>query len=207
MDRLGQPCRRAADIGCAVGGASFRLADRFEEVWGFDLSAKLVEAARTLKQTGELRYRRRDEGELSTDLVARIESPLARERAHFRQADACALPPELHDFDAVLAANLLCRIPSPRTFLARLGGARGLVRRGGILVIASPFSWMEKFTPREVWLGGVEENGRRRRSEDGLAEALPDFERLDRRELPLLIREHARKFEYIVPLVTVWRKR
>ena len=46
----------------------------------------------------------------------------------FRQADATSLPAELVDLDAVLMANLLCRLPSPKSLLGRLGGPRGLVR-------------------------------------------------------------------------------
>lgn len=41
--------------------------------------------------------------------------------AGFRvQGDACALRPDLPRFDAVLAANLLCRLPDPQAFLDRL---------------------------------------------------------------------------------------
>jgi len=38
------------------------------------------------------------------------------------------LSTELADFDAVLLANLLCRLPSPKSLLGRLGGERGLVK-------------------------------------------------------------------------------
>ena len=45
--------------------------------------------------------------------------------------DACAMPVTLGSFDAVLAANLLCRLPDPLAFLLRLGGADALVKPGG----------------------------------------------------------------------------
>jgi hypothetical protein len=35
---------------------------------------------------------------------------------------------------------------------------------------------------------------------------LPGFERLHEEDLPFMIREHRRKYEYIVAQVSVWRK-
>jgi 5-histidylcysteine sulfoxide synthase/putative 4-mercaptohistidine N1-methyltranferase len=205
--RLGIPTNRALDVGCAVGGASFRMAEAFSEVLGIDLSTNFIEAARTLKTEGEISYQRTDEGEITTPLIAKV-APIARDRVSFRQADACSLPADLVNFDAVLMANLLCRIPSPKSCLSRMGGPRGIVRRGGILVITTPFTWSEEFTPKAVWLGGVVESGSPQRSEDGLKACLEEeFELIERREEACLIREHARKYEYIVPLVTVWRRK
>jgi 2-polyprenyl-3-methyl-5-hydroxy-6-metoxy-1,4-benzoquinol methylase len=45
----------------------------------------------------------------------------------------------LGEFDAVLAANLLCRLPSPEAFLNRTAT---LVKPGGVLVMVSPYSWL-----------------------------------------------------------------
>lgn len=67
------------------------------------------------------------------------------------QGDACALPGDLPAFDAVLAANLLCRLPDPSRFLAR---APSLVKQGGVLVLVSPYSWLQAWTPQQSWLGG-----------------------------------------------------
>jgi 5-histidylcysteine sulfoxide synthase/putative 4-mercaptohistidine N1-methyltranferase len=207
MKQKNEPMNRAIDIGCAVGGAVFHLAESFQEVWGVDLSATLIEAAKTLQSKGKLSYERVEEGEIRTPLMATVHSKMARERAHFRQADACSLPSEWVGFDAVLLANLLCRVPSPRAVLNRLGGERGILRKGGILVIATPFSWLEKFSQKEVWLGGYYQNGEPVFSENALKNLLgEEFTLLEQKEIPLMIREHARKFEFIIPLVTVWQK-
>jgi SAM-dependent methyltransferase len=72
-------------------------------------------------------------------------------RVRFRVADACALPADLAPVDAVLAANLLCRLPDTRAFLDRLPA---LVRRGGCVVLATPWSWLDAWTRRARWLGG-----------------------------------------------------
>ena len=50
-----------------------------------------------------------------------------------------------------LAANLIDRLPDPARFLETIAGR---IVPGGLLVIASPYSWDEAFTPRSRWLGG-----------------------------------------------------
>jgi 5-histidylcysteine sulfoxide synthase/putative 4-mercaptohistidine N1-methyltranferase len=198
---------RALDVGCAVGGATFALAREFESVLGVDLSAGFTATAERLRIEGGFDYERIDEGDRRTPLRAAVDADIDRSRVTFRRADACALPPDLGEFDVVLAANLLCRLPSPRSFLSRLGGPRGLVRPGGLLLLTTPFTWREEFTPREAWLGGREVNGRSVSSADALSEELSgDFELIESTDLPLLIREHRRKYEWIVAASTLWRR-
>ncbi|NES76899.1 MULTISPECIES: 5-histidylcysteine sulfoxide synthase [unclassified Okeania] len=203
-DRLGIKKDRAIDVGCSVGGSTFELARGCESVLGIDLSVTFIEAAETLRRKGRLAYSRRDEGENTSQAEVCLPEDLDRRIVNFRRADACALPPELVGFDVVLAANLICRLPSPRGFLGRLCGARGLVRPGGLLVLATPFTWDERFTPRDAWLGGHD-------GEDSLTvlqgELNQDFELLDTQDMPFLIREHARKFQYVVSLVSLWKRR
>lgn len=204
----GVPTEKALDVGCAVGRASFELARVYGEVLGVDLSQAFVTAADALRRDGELRYFRKDEGRLGVTLTAMVDPAIERSRVSFRQADACSLPAELMDFDAVLLANLLCRLPSPKALLGRLGGPRGLVKPGGLLAIFSPYSWLEPFTPPEAWLGGYERDGEPVRSATALGDflAAEGFERLREADVPLIIREHARKYQYIVTHATLWRR-
>ncbi len=206
--KQGVRTERVVDIGCAVGGAAFELARAFEDVVALDLSRSFIETAQQLQKEGILPFMRRDEGELAEKVVAAIDTGIDRQRVRFRQADACALPPELVDYDAVLLANLLCRLPSPKACLGRLGGPRGLVRPGGLAVIVSPYTWMEEYTPREVWLGGFEKNGQPVRARETLCQIMgEDFELLHEADMPLVIREHARKFQYIVSHAMIWQRR
>lgn len=200
--------KRALDIGCAVGGASFHLARTFENVVGIDLSKSFIEAALTLKREHKLPYELKMEGDLKESRLAEVDPGLS-DRLTFRQADACALPADLVGFDAVLIANLLCRLPSPAACLGRLDGERGLVKPGGILVVVSPYTWMERFTPREVWLGGYQdESGRAHYSEEGLKAALgSNFHLLYQQDMPLIIREHERKYQYVVAQALVFQRR
>ena len=199
---------RALDIGCAVGGASFELARGFNEVLGMDLSRAFIDAANALKKDGSRPWFRRDEGDLGQTLTARIDPAIDRSRVSFRQADACSLPAELVDMDAVLLANLLCRLPSPKSLLGRLGGHRGLVKVGGLVALFSPYSWLEQFTPREAWLGGNEQDGQPVKSADALKAYLREEGFVLRREeeVPLVIREHARKYQFIVTHGMLWQR-
>lgn len=72
-------------------------------------------------------------------------------RARFAVADACRLPANLAPVDAVLAANLLCRLPRPRAFLGELPR---LLRPQGVVVLVTPWSWLPAWTAPPHWLGG-----------------------------------------------------
>lgn len=105
-------------------------------------------------------------------------------------------------------ANLLCRLPDP---MACLDGMPHVMNKGGVLVMVTPFTWLEQYTPRNNWLGGIYDpvTGDEIRSKDRL-QALMDekgFEQIHEEEMPLVIRETQRKYQYIVSLATAWRKK
>lgn len=52
-------------------------------------------------------------------------------------------------------ANLICRLKNPMDCLNRLFGNNALVKKGGYLVLTTPFSWLEEFTPKSNWIGGI----------------------------------------------------
>ena len=196
---------RALDLGCAVGRSTFELTRICESALGIDYSRRFIEAAETLRRHGGLGYSRTDEGALTTTLLARVPEGVDSTRATFEVGDAMALRDGLGAFDVVLMANLIDRLSEPQRCLARLPA---LVRPGGQLVITSPYTWLEEFTPREHWLGGYERDGGRVTTLDGLRSALErDFELVGTKDLPFLIREHARKFQLSVAQASIWRRR
>ncbi|MEA3212493.1 MAG: hypothetical protein QOE70_5550 [Chthoniobacter sp.] len=196
---------RALDLGCGVGRATFELARFCESALGIDSSQRFVDAAETIRQEGQLSYARLDEGALTTRLIARAPEEVDRRRVAFERGDAMNLRSDLGTFDIVLMANLLDRLHEPRRCLQRLAA---LVKRGGQLIITSPYTWLDEFTPREHWLGGFERFGRRVTTFDGLNGALgADFDLIDRKELPFLLREHARKYQLSVAEATMWRRK
>lgn len=196
---------RALDLGCAVGGSSFELARHFDEVVGIDFSLSFIGAARMLATEGRLVYEHVEEGRLKQKAMAEVPEDIDRERVKFETGDACRLRDGLGTFDAALLINLIDRLPDPRACLNRLPS---LLKPGGQLVVASPYTWLEEYTPLDQWLGGYEANGLPVRGFDTLRSILePDFEFQRRVELPFLIREHVHKFQWSVSLAGVWRRR
>jgi putative 4-mercaptohistidine N1-methyltranferase len=190
---------RALDAGCAVGRASFELARHCGEVVGVDFSRRFVDAACALKIKGELAYRRLEEGARFTPCVAKVPVEIDRSRVHFETGDAMHLRDDIGAFDLVLAANLLCRLREPEKFLARLPQ---LVKPGGCVFFTTPCTWLEAFTPRANWLCDE-----RSTTLDGLHRRLvPHFSFQRAFDLPFLIREHARKFQWTVAQASVWFK-
>ncbi len=199
------PSARALDLGCAVGRSSFELARFCTEVVGIDYSANFIRAAEILRADDILEYLRADEGDLTTRCVARVPTGIDRQRVRFEVGDACNLRATLGQFDVALLINLVDRLPEPRASLQQLPG---LLKPGGQLVIASPFTWLEDYTPRANWLGGSERSGQTVGSFESLREILePDFELMRTLDLPFLIREHARKFQWSVSNAGLWRRR
>ena len=195
---------RALDLGCAVGRSTFELARHCTSALGIDFSHRFVEAAHAIASGGSLSYARTDEGALTTPLVAHVPSGIMLERATFEQGDAMELRADLGTFDVVLMANLIDRLREPRRCLARLPA---LLTPGGQLIVTSPYTWLEEFTPRANWLGGFERDGRRVTTREGLQQQLaPHFELVAFKDLPFLIREHARKFQWSVAEATIWRR-
>lgn len=197
MQEQNKAFNRVLDLGCAVGGASFELARNFSEVVGIDLSELFISTANKIKHEGKITFDRKDEGNLRTTLNYNIDTQINRDRIQFKVADACELPTDLGKFDAILLANLLCRLPDPKLCLTQL---KSLLRDGGLLLITSPYSWLKEYTPEKNWLGGNSE-----RSIAGLHAILDShFKLIYEENMPFIIREHARKFEYIVAHATVW---
>jgi putative 4-mercaptohistidine N1-methyltranferase len=195
----------ALDLGCAVGRSSFELARHCREVIGIDFSRLFVAAAIELCEKRSVAYTRSDEGEIGTPLVARIPPGVDPRRLRFEQGDAMDLRADLGSFDAVLLANLIDRLRDPRRCLSRLPA---LVKPEGQLVISSPYTWLEEFTPRENWLGGYLRDGQPVATRATLeTELAPDFEFLGAKQLPFLIREHQRKFQWSVAEASIWRRR
>lgn len=205
----GRPARKALDLGCAAGRATFELARHFEHVTGIDFSARFIGLGTELAARGVLRYTLADEGEL----VLYKERKLAdlglaglEGKVEFLQGDACNLKPLFAGYDLILAANLIDRLYSPARFLATV---HQRLNPGGILVIASPYTWLAEHTPREEWIGGFKRDGESFTTLDGLKRILgAHFDLVEGpREVPFVIRETRRKFQHSLSEVTIWERR
>jgi len=210
MKAIGPGSRdRCLDVGCAVGRSAIELARRFSQVDAVDYSTGFIEAAARLQRDGSLNYRVPTEGSLTVGRSISLADLKATEiagRITFATADACTLPPALTDYELAFAGNLIDRLYEPRLFLAAMGER---IRAGGYLVITSPYTWLEEYTPKQFWLGGfTDDAGDSIDTLTGLTIAIGDrFELRHREDLPFVIRETARKHQHTVAELTIWQRR
>jgi len=188
---------RALDIGCAVGRSSYELSSDYSEVIGIDYSHAFIKAAQSIGQEKATRIPRHLEAHLSDEITVKLPSSAQPKKVHFEQGDAMNLRSDLGQFDRVLAANLLCRLPEPIKFLKRLPD---LVATGGELIITTPATWLEEYTPKENWPT--------RETIDLLKEHLSiHFDLKMEQAEPFLIRETQRKFQWTVAHLSKWQRK
>jgi len=207
---------RALDIGCAVGGSSFELAKSFDHVEAFDFSESFINSAKKMQVNESITFSIPIEGDILKEVRAVHDSNISDEtlnKVNFFTGDACKLKDyaeneSIGTFDGVVMSNLLCRLPDP---VACLDGMSHILNQGGILVMVTPFSWLEEYTPRKNWLGGIYDpvTGDELRSQDRLQALMEEraFEKIHEEEMPVVIREHQRKYQYIISQATAWRKK
>jgi SAM-dependent methyltransferase len=139
------------------------------------------------------------EGSATDEVRLELPPDLRTEAVQFERGDACDLRADLGEFDLVLMANLIDRLPDPAKCLARLPG---LISSGGWLVMTSPYTWLEEYTPREKWLDGGDE-GTLSAVEEQLATS---FDLRHIFDIPFLIREHRRKYQWSVAQASLWQR-
>jgi 5-histidylcysteine sulfoxide synthase/putative 4-mercaptohistidine N1-methyltranferase len=199
--------RKCLDIGCSVGRSAFEFARFFEHVDAIDFSARFIQSGVRLQHGDELLYEVPLEGELVLGRAIsldRLGLAAVGGRVSFMQGDACNLKPLYTGYDLVFAGNLIDRLYDPALFLA---GIEPRVVSGGLLVITSPYTWLEEYTHKQKWLGGRREHGEPLTTFAGLSRCLaPRFALVDRQDIPFVIRETARKHQHTIAEMTVWRR-
>ena len=162
-----------------------------------------------MKEKGVAHYELVEEGEVVSYDEARLSElglDSVADRVEFFQGDATNLKPQFTGYDLVLAANLIDRLNDPRRFVETI---HERLNPGGVLVIASPYTWLEEFTKKENWLGGFRQAGEPCWTLDTLRELLsPHFAMLDEpQEVEFVIRETRRKFQHTRSEVTAWERK
>jgi 5-histidylcysteine sulfoxide synthase/putative 4-mercaptohistidine N1-methyltranferase len=204
----GRPMKRALDIGCSVGRTTFELARAFEQVTGLDFSANFIRMAIALQEQGAIRYTRLEEGELTTFIertADELEIKGLADKVEFYQADACNLKALYSGYDLVFAGNLIDRLYNPRKFLATI---HERINPGGLLVITSPYTWLEAFTERDEWLGGYRRDGEPYTTLEALHECLSAYFKpiVEPEDIPFVIRETRRKHQHTIAELTAWER-
>jgi putative 4-mercaptohistidine N1-methyltranferase len=199
--------QRCLDIGCSVGRSAFEFARFVAHVDAVDFSARFIQSGVRLQQGDEVLYEIPTEGELTTGRAIsldRLGLTAAGKRVLFMQGDACNLKANYTDYDLVFAGNLIDRLYDPSLFLDGIGAR---VRSGGLLVITSPYTWLEEYTQKSKWVGGRREHGEPLSTLAGLTRSLAgSFSLIHRQNVPFVIRETARKHQHSIAEMTVWRR-
>jgi 5-histidylcysteine sulfoxide synthase/putative 4-mercaptohistidine N1-methyltranferase len=206
---VGRSLRKALDLGCATGRASFELARYFESVTGLDFSARFIRVGTQLKEQGHIRYTRIEEGELASfheKFLRDFNLEDVCDKVEFYQADASNLLPRYTGYDLVFAGNLIDRLYNPRKFL---NSVHERILPGGLLVLTSPYTWLEEHTEKVNWVGGFRKDGEPFTTLEGLKEILNKHFILVQEpfDIPFVIRETKRKFQHSLAEMTVWERK
>lgn len=199
----------ALEVGCAVGRAAFELASYFNRVEAIDYSVRFIQHAVILQKQDILPYSIPVEGDLSEFKEANLSFlglSETKQRVHFKQADACNLVLPPNHYDLVLACNLIDRLYNPTLFLEHI---HEIIKKGGFLVLSSPYTWLEEYTPKSSWVGGFKKDGENQWTIDGLRQMLsPHFNQYGScSDLPFILRETNRKYQHTVAEISIWRKK
>lgn len=199
------------EVGCSVGRASFELATHFKEVTGLDFSARFIQVANQLKESGSVRYSIPQEGEImnfKSQTLKNLSLQEAANHCQFFQQDATNLKPHFTGYHMVVAINLIDRLYEPQKFLKTI---HERIQDHGLLLIGSPYTWLEEFTQKEHWLGGYKDDksGENVTTLEGLHAMLDaEFEMIKAPfDVPFVIRETQRKYQHTLSEFTLWKKR
>ncbi|MDI5967270.1 class I SAM-dependent methyltransferase [Streptantibioticus silvisoli] len=194
------------DVGCNVGGVTHALstwvADR---VVGVDISPRSIEIARALTRGRGGSFSVAELGPFTRDIVLTLPEPAGRAAVEFEVGDAGALRGTDGGYDAVLLSNVLDRVDDPAACLAQFSGPAGILRGGGLLMIACPWSWYPEFSHPGVWLGSAHD---RTSSAQALEQLMRDgYDLVAEQDQPGVLRQNPREYDYFEAHVTIWKKR
>ena len=121
------------------------------------------------------------------------------------QGDACNLKDIYTCFDLIFCSNLIDRLYYPQKFLDDIPSR---INKDGLLVLLSPYTWLEDYTPKENWLGGYIKDNKEVKTLDTLKEnLLVDFELLETIDVPFVIKETSRKYQHTISQMSIWKKK
>ena len=198
---------KALDLGCSVGRSTFELAKEFDEVVGIDFSANFINVGVKLKTYDNLIYKVKKEGEIFEEKSVSLDSlglEDIKNKVTFMQGDACNLKDIYTGFDLIFCSNLIDRLYYPQKFLDDIPSR---VNDNGLLVLLSPYTWLEDYTPKENWLGGYMKDNKEVYTLDTLKENLSDFELLETIDVLFVIKETSRKYQHTISQMSIWKKK
>ena len=109
-------------------------------------------------------------------------------------------------FSLIFGGNLIDRLYDPTAFLLQISQ---FLESHGVLILTSPYSWLEDFTPKDKWIGGYLKDGKPVTTQDGLRNILGShgFKELQAPEdIRFVIKENPWVYQYTMANVTFWQK-
>lgn len=177
---------RALDLGCAVGRTSFDLAEYFDDVLGIDISKAFIACANEHLGSSYKKY---------------------ENKVKFAVGDACKLDKSIGKFNLIFGGNLIDRLYDPKAFIAQVSE---FLEPNGVLILASPYTWLEEYTPKERWIGGIYDSEKKPvKTQDGLKAMLTPMGFKEIREnenVRFVIKENEWVYQFTMANVTYWQK-
>lgn len=198
---------KALDLGCSVGRSTFELAQHFDEVTGIDFSANFINVGVKLKKYDSLTFKVKKEGDIAQEKSVSLKDfdlDNIKENVSFMQGDACNLKDVYSGYDLIFCSNLIDRLYYPQKFLDDVPNR---VNDGGLLVLLSPYTWLEEYTPKENWLGGYIKDNKEVSTLETLKTELNGYELVDTIDVPFVIKETNRKFQHTISQMSIWKKK
>ena len=210
------PAGPRLDVGCSVGGMSFAIADRSQDlVLGVDLNFAMLRLAQQILGSEHVTYPRRRIG----GVFDRREFPVSFRNSalvDFWACDATALPFRNSQFALATALNVIDCISAPVNLLQSVSE---VLVPDGRLIASTPYDWSAGATPVEAWLGGHSQRGpdagaaepvlRRLLTPGAHSQSIPGLELMTEVDgLPWTVRLHDRSaMNYLVHVVVAARRR
>lgn len=199
------------EVGCSVGRGCFELATYFDQVLGLDFSARFINVANRLQQTGSVLYTLPIEGEIMDFKEQTLEEHGLNHwvaRCRFMQQDPSNLKPIFSGYDMLVAMNVIERLYEPQKFIQDIAHR---LNAGGLLMLGSTYDWNSSFTTQANWLGGYKDSqsGENVTTLETLQALLAkEFEQLaPPQDIPLVQPLNARCFSHQLSQVTLWKKK
>jgi 5-histidylcysteine sulfoxide synthase/putative 4-mercaptohistidine N1-methyltranferase len=197
---------KAMDLGCSVGRASFELGCIFDEVVGIDFSANFIDVALRFYENKNMRFSIVKEGNIKEKVQVDFKDlgfDKLKANIEFAQGDACNLKDKYTNFDVIFCSNLIDRLYDPYVFIQEI---QKRVNKDGLLVLLSPYTWLEEYTPKEKWLGGYIKDGKEVYTIDTLQNLLIDFELIYTEDIEFIIQETSHKYQHSISQMSVFKK-
>lgn len=166
----GQAPGWALDIGCSVGRLTFEMGKTHDRAIGIDTSLSFIRAARQLMNEKRLGFDTVIEGRITQSHACGLDPEYKFRATEFIVADATALPFRSGLFATAASVNILEKVPHPLRHLEETN--RILNRDRASFIFSDPFTWDERVSHPDLWIGGRNSGPYKGRGLDNLCRLL-----------------------------------